>query len=370
MGTTYNTYLHAFRFIEGIGSSTLEKLFSHFGSSEQAWRASETELALVPKMSRDKIALIVAGRKHLDPQKLWEDLLELNITLHGKQDPTYPALLREIPDAPQALYTRGSFDWNKQPPMIAIVGSRKHSAYGVQVATRLAEDLARAGCIVVSGMAFGIDSVAHTGALAAGSETIAVLGSGIDDRMISPVSHFQLAQKIMRHGALVSEYPPGTEANQGSFPQRDRIIAGLCLGTIVIEAAEKSGSLITAQCALDYNREVFAVPGSILSPYSVGTNLLLKHGAKLVTGVSDILEELQLDTLFPGAEKKSATTDVSGLSPEEQKILQVLTHEPLHVDKIIKQTILGTAQVSSILSLLEIKGLAKNVGGMHYVRAL
>lgn len=369
MGTTYNTYLHAFRFIEGIGSSTLEKLFSHFGSSEQAWRASEADLALVPKINRDKIALIVAGRKHLNPQKLWEDLLGLDITLHGKQDSTYPALLREIPDAPQALYTRGSFDWNKQPPMIAIVGSRKHSPYGVQVANHLAEDLARAGCVVVSGMAFGIDSVAHTGAMVAGGETLAVLGSGIDNRMISPVSHFELAQKIMRHGALVSEYPPGTEANRGSFPQRDRIIAGLSLGTIVIEAPEKSGSLITVQCALDYNREVFAVPGSILSPYSIGTNTLIKHGAKLVTGVSDILEELQLDTLFPDSGKNTGTKKISGLSPEEQKILTVLTHEPLHVDKIIKQTILGTAQVSSILSLLEIKGLAKNVGGMHYVKA-
>lgn len=368
MKTTDARYLHAFRFIEGIGNSTLEKLFSHFGGSGPAWRASEAELALVPKMSRDKIDRIVAGRKDIDPEKLWEDLLRLDITLHEKQGPTYPALLRQTPDAPQALYTRGSFDWNRQPPMVAIVGSRKHSSYGVQVANRLAEDLVHAGCIVVSGMAFGIDSVAHTGALAADGETIAVLGSGIDDHMISPVSHFQLAKHIMTHGALVSKYPPGTQANQGSFPQRDRIIAGLCLGTVVIEAAEKSGSLITAQCALDYNREVFAVPGSILSPYSVGTNTLIKHGAKLVTGVADILEELQLDTLFPNTEKKNTYTDVSGLSPAEHKILSVLTHEPIHIDKIIKQTILGTAQVSSILSLLEIKGLAKNVGGMHYVK--
>ncbi len=368
METTDHRYLHAFRYIEGIGNSTLEKLLAHFGESERAWHASESELAAVPRLGPHKTARLVSSRRHLNPNKLWEQLLELGITVHGKNDPTYPALLREIPDAPQTLYTRGNFDWTESRPMVAIVGSRKHSAYGVQVAEQLSADLARFGITVVSGMAFGIDSAAHSGTLAAEGTTIAVLGSGIDDPMISPVSHFHLAKKIMQHGALVSEYPPGTEANQGSFPQRDRIIAGLCLGTIVIEAPEKSGSLITAQCALEYNREVFAIPGSIFSPYSIGTNALLKRGAKLVTGVSDIMEELQLHTLFPNKQIKTASTLPPGLSPEEQKICSLLTHEPLHVDKIIKQTSLETAKVSSLLSLLEIKGLAKNVGAMHYVR--
>jgi DNA processing protein len=225
-----------------------------------------------------------------------------------------------------------------------------------------------AGIVVVSGMAFGIDSVAHRGALVAGGETIAVLGGGIDDRTIAPVSHFQLAHNIMEHGALVSEYPPGTGASQGSFPMRDRIIAGLCLGTIVIEAPEKSGSLITAQCALDYNREVFAVPGSILSPYSIGTNALIKRGAKMVTGITDILEELRPEIFTPSPDQEPAPGIIPGLSPEEQKVFSTLTHEPLHIDKIIKTTGLETKNISSLLSVLEIKGLAKNLGGMHYVR--
>lgn len=368
MATSDNQYIHALRSIEGVGDGTVEKLLLHFGDGETAWFASADEIQTVPKLHADKKSILVSERKKYDPNQLWEQLLALGITLHTKKDETYPELLRQIPDSPQTLYTRGSFDWSTKRAMVAIVGSRKHSAYGTQVAEQLAIDLTRSGIIVVSGMAFGIDSVAHHGALETGGETIAVLGSGIDDRMISPVSHFQLAKRIMNHGALVSEYPPGTPASQGSFPMRDRIIAGLCLGTIVIEAPEKSGSLITARCALDYNREVFAVPGSILSPYSIGTNALIKRGAKLVTGVSDILEELQLHTVFPDKETKGASTIPQGLSPEEQKIYSLLTHEPLHVDKIIKQTSLETAKVSSLLSLLEIKGLAKNVGAMHYVR--
>lgn len=364
------SYIHALRSIEGIGDGTLSKLLAHFGSGEEVWHASEEAIRAVPKIDPRRKSVLMAGRKNINPDQLWEKLLHLGITLHTKDVATYPKLLREIPDSPATLYTRGNFDWNKPAPFIAIVGSRKHSAYGVQVAEQLAEDLTRAGLIVVSGMAFGIDSIAHTGALETGGETIAVLGSGIDDHSIAPVSHFQLAQRIMGHGALVSEYPPGTAPSQGSFPMRDRIIAGLCLGTIVIEAGETSGSLITARCALDYNREVFAIPGSIFSPYSIGTNTLIKRGAKMVMGVQDILEELPLDTLFPATEKKNDAADTLGLSPEEQTILALLTHEPLHVDKIIKQTILGTANVSSLLSLLEIKGLAKNVGGMHYVRIL
>lgn len=368
METVDNRYLHAFRYIDGIGNGTIDKLLHHFGESERAWFASETELVQVPDIGPHRIERLVTGRKQLDPDQLWESLLKQDITLLGKRDPTYPALLKEIPDSPQTLYLRGGFDWQAPAPMIAIVGSRKHSSYGTHVAEQLARDLSRAGIVVVSGLAFGIDSAAHSGTLAADGVTIAVLGSGIDNPMISPVSHFQLAQKIMQRGALVSEYPPGTQANQGSFPERDRIIAGLCLGTIVIEAPERSGSLITARCALDYNREVFAVPGSILSPYSIGTNALIKRGAKLVTGVSDILEELSLETLLPKTETTAPSQENISLSKEEQTILTLLTHEPLHVDKIIKATTLQTAKVSSILSLLEIKGLAKNVGAMHYVR--
>lgn len=370
MGNTDAKYIHALRSIAGIGDGTLTRLLLHFGSGEQSWLASEAAINAVPKIDAGRKSVLIAGRKKQNPDQLWEHLQALGITVHTKHDSTYPSLLRETPDSPSTLYTRGTFNWEKTSPMIAIVGSRKHSSYGTQVAEQLAADLTRAGLVVVSGMAFGIDSIAHLGAIEASGETIAVLGSGIDDAMISPVSHFQLAKRIMTQGSLVSEYPPGTAASQGSFPMRDRIIAGLCLGTIVIEAPEKSGSLITAQCALEYNREVFAVPGSIFSPYSIGTNSLIKKGAKIVTGVQDILEELREETFHTVQNQKETSREIPGLSPEETKVLATLSHEPLHVDKIIKATTLETAIVSSILSLLEIKGLAKNVGGMHYIRIL
>ena len=368
MAEHQNKYIHALRTLPGIGNGTLTLLLAHFGDGEKAWQASPEEISSVPGLLPGKKSLLITERKVVDPEKLWEKLSALGITLHTKEDPTYPKLLREIPDCPSTLYTRGSYHFDKSAPTIAIVGSRKYSPYGEQAAYKLAQDLTHAGWVVVSGMAFGIDSHAHRGALEAGGETLAVLGSGIDDPMISPVSHFSLAKRIMTRGALISEYPPGTQASRGSFPMRDRIIAGLCLGTIVIEAPAKSGSLITANCALDYNREVFAVPGSIFSPYSIGTNALIKKGAKIVTGVQDILEEFIAE--FPMPTLTDTSTDASslGLLPDENKLLAVLTHEPLHIDKIIKLTTLATREVSSLLTVLEIKGLVKNSGGMYYVR--
>ena len=361
-------YIHALRSIPDIGNGTLAMLLEHFGSGEAIWRAHATAIEALPKLSARRKSALVGERQRIDPDTLWEKLLALDIALHIPSDPTYPALLREMPDRPQTLYTRGTYRFDQPKPGIAIVGSRKHSSYGEQVATKLAEDLCRAGFVIVSGMAFGIDAQAHKGALETGGETLAVLGGSVDDSAISPVSHFQLAQKIMGHGALVSEYPPGILATQGAFPMRDRIIAGLCLGTIVIEAPERSGSLITASCALDYNRQVFAVPGSIFSPYSIGTNLLIKRGAKIVMGVSDILEEFPESVLTMAKQNGDTPTPIVGLSLDEQKLLTLLTHEPLHIDRIIKMSGLETASVGSLLTLLEMKGLAKNVGAMHYVK--
>lgn len=359
-------FSHAFLSIPNVGSGTLRMLKTHFGTLEAAWSASPDAIEHIPNVRREQRAALLSGRRHVDPEEEWQKFQETNINLVIPGDQDYPALLQEIPDRPETLYIEGNFDWSKPVPMVAIVGSRKFTAYGEQVATKLAEDLTRAGFLVVSGLAFGIDSVSHTAAIETGGETIAVLGSGL--RNISPASHIPLAKKIIEHGAVVSEYPPTMIGGNWTFPERNRIIAGMTLGTVVIEAAEGSGSLITANCALDYNRDVFAVPGSIFSPYSVGTNALIKQGAKMVTGVSDILEELQQEQLHLFPEKDMTFKEVSGLSVEEQKVLTALTHEPLHVDKIIKATTLGTAEVSSLLSLLEIKGLAKNVGAMHYVR--
>ena len=306
----------------------------------------------------------------MDPEKEWVKLETEEITVLCQSGKNYPALLKEIPDAPYLLYVRGNFDWDRTPPrsMIAVVGSRKYTPYGEQAALRLSEELTRAGLLVVSGLAFGIDSMAHKAALEAGGETLAVLGSGISDTDISPRSHVPLAKKVIAQGALVSEYPPGHPILPGNFPARNRIIAGLSLGTLVIEAAEGSGSLITADLALQYNREVFALPGSVFSPSSIGTNQLIKKGAKLVTSVQDILEELP-EVISPQKPLLDTEEELSsGLTKEEEKILRVLSHDPLHVDKITRAATLETASVATFLSLLEIKGRVKNVGGMHYIR--
>ncbi len=362
-------YLHALRILPGrIGSKTLERLVDHFGSGEYIWHASENDILFSSDIDPGIKDAIINGRKHIDPEKEWAKLAESNIAVLGKNDPLYPRLLRKIPDAPYILYTRGAYDWASDRPMIAVVGSRKHSPYGEQAAYHLANDLTRAGFVVVSGLAFGIDSLSHKAALEAQGETIGVLASGITDSDITPHSHVPLAKRVMEHGALVSEFPPGTAVMKGNFVTRNRIIAGLCLGSLVIEASEKSGSLITAELALDYNREVFAIPGSIFSPASAGTNSLIKKGAKIVSGVQDILEEFPKCNLQHLAKKTPNTGAPPGLSNEEKKILSFLSHEPLHVDKIIKATTLETATTNSLLILLEIKGLVRNIGGMNYIK--
>ena len=359
--------LYALSLIPGIGSKTLRDLVTHFGSAEALWSADEKTLLAVKGLGPKTVAAILSGRTSLSPEKEWEKIRAQGVDVLAFTDEKYPRLLKEIPDAPAILYVRGNYDWIDRP-MIAIVGSRKFTQYGEQAAYRFATDLARAGYIVVSGLAFGIDSIAHKAVLDASGVTLAVLGSGVDDTSLSPRSHLSLAKAVMNAGTLIAEYPPGTIATEGTFPARNRIMAGMCLGTLVIEAAEKSGTLITARMALDYNREVFAIPGSIFSPVSLGTNALIKAGAKIVTSVQDILEEFPLPEKPIIAPSDAASPKNTHLSEREELILKILSHEPLHVDKIIKATRLETSSAIATLSLLEIQGLVKNIGGMHYIR--
>jgi len=247
--------------------------------------------------------------------------------------------------------------------MITVVGSRKLTSYGKQAAYGLAQDLSRAGITIVSGMALGIDAAAHRGALDAKGKTIAVLGNGLDDKNISPRTNFNLSREIIFSGALVSDYPAGTPALPGSFPARNRIMAGMSLGTLVIESAQASGTLITANLALDFNREIFAVPGSIFSPASEGTNQLIKSGAKLVSSAKDILEELNIEKIKEAEKIKKVIPD----SPDEEKILKILSNEPLHIDKIIKLSRLKTSTASSTVAIMEMKGMIKNMGGQNYI---
>lgn len=362
-------YWHCVRKIPGIGQTRLQSLMRGFSSGEQAWNADAQTLAATG-MSRDTLDAIVAGRSNIDPKREQEVLERDGIGILLQNDDSFPVLLREAPFPISLLYVRGSFeDWDT--PMVSIVGSRRHTAYGRQAAERIAEDLSRAGIVVVSGLAYGIDSVAHGATLRANGSTIAVLGNGLDDASIHPKDHLPLAKRIMESGCLLSEYPPGTAAGKGTFPARNRIIAALSLGVVVVEAAEKSGSLITATHALECGREVFAVPGSIFSPASTGTHRLIRDGAKLVRGIGDILEELPLrERRQPSASTDTSTTNPApkNLSKPEEKILSLLTHEATHVDEIIKSSHLGTSDAGAALTMLEIKGLAKNIGGMNYIR--
>ncbi len=358
--------IHALTLIPGIGNKTVRNLITHFGNPVAVWEADKKSLLEINGLGEKTVVALITGRDVISPEKEWEKVISQNIHISAFTDATYPRLLKEIPDAPAILYTRGNYDWTEKP-LIAIVGARKFTNYGEQAAYRFASDLAKAGYVIVSGLALGIDSIAHKAALEAGAETLAVLGGGIDDDSIYPRSHLSLAQAVMHSGALVSEYLPGTKVIEAAFPARNRIMAGMSLGTLVIEASENSGTLITARLALDYNREVFAVPGSIFSPASLGANALIKSGAKIVASVQDILEEFPATKNSSVSEKKVSRAENISLSPEEKKILQILSQEPTHVDKIIKATKLETASVISALTLLEIKAFAKNIGGMNYI---
>lgn len=354
-------YLNALNKIAGVGAKRMQLLLNFFETSENIWHASLEDLknSAVGEKLAEKIFL---EKININPDFEWEKMQRENIQMITLPDSAYPTLLKEITNPPYILYTKGEFNINSSP-MISIVGSRRYTSYGSQIATSLAKDLASAGVIVVSGMALGIDTFAHRGALDNAGKTIAVLGNSLDDLNIYPRDNFNLSREIMRNGALVSEYPLEMPAGPMTFPARNRIIAGLTLGTIVIEAGEKSGSLITANMALEYNREIFSVPGSIFSPLSFGTNNLIKSGARVVTGIKDILEELDLS-------KEITKKELSLKNPttaEEKILLKILSADPLHIDNIAKLAKLQTATCSGTLSMMEIKGWVKNIGGQNYI---
>jgi len=248
---------------------------------------------------------------------------------------------------------------------VGVVGTRKLTTYGQQVASQISRDLAQAGLTIVSGLAMGIDTLAHLAALEQKTRTIAVIGSSLDRFSIFPSQNRSLAEKIAQNGALLSEYPVGSAALPHHFPARNRIVSGLSLGTLVVEAPEKSGALITANHALSQNREVFAIPGSIFSDNSAGPNNLIKMGAKLVSNAEDILEELNLKNLTQNIVARQIIAE----TPEEELILNFLSHEPQPVDKIVQETKMDTSIVNATLSLMEMKGKVKNLGGMQYVLA-
>jgi len=275
------------------------------------------------------------------------------------EDKNYPKLLKKISNPPKILYYLGKMKAKEN--CFGVVGTRRYSPYGKQVALEIAGDLAEANLTIVSGLAPGIDTFCHQAALEKRGRTIAVLGTGIDEKSIYPQSNIKLARKIVESdGCLISEYPPGTRGTQFTFPQRNRIISGLSLGVLVIEAKEKSGALITAEWTRKQNRKIFAIPGLIHSLNSKGCHRLIKQGAKLVENANDILKELDLPT--SGVGKR----EIKGENEEENLILETLKEEALYIDKIIEKTKLSAAKVASTLAILEIKGKVRNLGGNIY----
>lgn len=285
-----------------------------------------------------------------------EQIKEISI-----DDKNYPKFLKQIKDSPKVLYCKGEI----KPDEIcfAVVGTRRYSSYGKQLALEIAGELAETGLTIVSGLAPGIDTFVHQAAVERKKRTIAVLGTGIDERSIYPKSNINLARRILETGGcLISEYPPGTSGTQFTFPQRNRIISGLSLGILVIEAKQKSGALITANWAKKQGRKIFAVPGSIYSSNSKGCHYLIKQGAKLAENSQDILKELNLVGLIKETEK------LAGETPEENLTLNALKEGALYIDKIIEKTKLSVAVVASTLAILEIKGKVRNLGTNIYAR--
>lgn len=284
-----------------------------------------------------------------------------NIRKITLEDKHYPNILKQISDPPKELYIKGEII-NQDRVAVAVVGTRKYTQYGKQITFDIAGKLAKLGITIVSGLAKGIDTFAHQAALENNGRTIAVLGTGLDKRSFFPSSNYYLGEKISQRGAVISEYPTGTRGTQFTFPQRNRIISGLSLGVVVVEAPEESGALITAALSLEQNREVFAIPGSIYEKNSSGTNQLIKMGAKLVTDVEDILEELNLDHLLTTPKKK-----IKPDNKEEEIIISILSGQPTHIDEIIKKSRLPVGTVNSTLMILELKKAVRNLGRGNYV---
>jgi len=350
--------------VPGIGPARVRSLIGYFRSASAVLQA--TTAALCRADGIDQV-LAEAIRQAPAEDSAAQQLARLDkhhARLITFWDEDFPSALKTIDDAPVILFVNGELQASDKFS-IAIVGTRQPTTYGTMVTERLAADLVSRGLTIVSGLARGVDTIAHRAALKAGGRTIAVLGSGLD--VIYPPENRRLVEELSDHGAVISEYFFGAKPDATNFPRRNRIISGLSLGTVVVEAGEKSGALITASMSLEQGREVFAVPGNIFSPKSAGAHRLIQEGARLVHSVDDILSELtaQLD-LFGKSNRRSAP--LATLTDTEQRLFDLLTHEPLHIDALARQANLTSAQVLSTLLQLEFKNGVKQLPGKMFVR--
>lgn len=357
----------ALRLVPDLGNRSVLRLINRFGSPRAVLDAEPKELATVEGLRGKAISALQRKEFLRHPETEWETLQRKGVKLLALNDPEYPSNLSAIPDPPAVLFVRGELQ-PRDLVAVAVVGSRAASPMGMIFTEKLSGELALNGVTIVSGFAVGIDSAAHRGALKAGGRTIAVLGCGLD--IDYPYGQGGLRDEIAAAGALVSEFPLGTPPVAGHFPQRNRIISGLSLGVVVVEAAHRSGSLITARLALEQGREVFAVPGMAHHYRSVGPHRLLREGAKLVEGAEDVLEELRpliRRSAAPPGEPDERETPVSGLEPDELQALRELDGNPRHIDEIARSTQWPVGKVMAVLSNLELKGVARQLPGKYFV---
>lgn len=345
--------------MKGIGPVRLEKLLNYFGDIRTAWLARSYQLQAAG-LNKKLLNRLIEVRNQVSLDNLEQHILNQGIQVLTWDDPEYPERLRQIDQSPYIIYIKGEL-LAEDIWAVAIVGTRRYSAYGRQVTEALSHTLARQGITIISGLARGIDGIAHQAALAAGGRTIAVLGNGLD--IIYPPEHRNLADEISRQGALISDYPLGTPPEGSNFPPRNRIISGLSKVIVVIEAGERSGALITASYAADQGKEVFAVPGKISAPSSKGSNLLIKQGAHPLLDPQDVLDILNMSLLEEQREvRKTLPSD-----PKEVALYQVVGDEPLHVDEICAQVKMPIEEVTSTLALMELKGMVRKTFGMKYM---
>lgn len=349
----------AFKQVPRIGPSRVRSLLDHFGSLQHAWQAPESDIWNV--LPSNLVNEFLNTRATTDVESLYARVTQDGVSITCWTDESYPALLREIPAPPPVLYYRGQLV-ETDTTAVAIVGTRKVTAYGREMTHRIAYDLAKAGVTIVSGMALGVDGFAHRAALEAGGRTIAVLGSGID--VIYPGRHRDLAHKIAAQGAVVTDYPPGTQPDRYNFPPRNRIISGLSRGVVVVEAPERSGALITVDFAAEQGRDAFAVPGPVGAPSSAGCHRILREGATLVRSAEDVLEDLHIR---PVDSDQPAQLPLE-LSDNERRLLAVLTSQPQHIDDLSAKLNKTVSEVSGELMMLELQGTVHNAGGGYYSR--
>ena len=354
-------YYLAFARVKGIGPARLKLLKNHFDSMADAWDANLFQLT-ASGLDGKSVNSLLETRKTIEPERELERVHKAGATALCWDDADYPKLLREVADPPPVLFIKGALT-QADAWAVGIVGTRQCTVYGREVAEMLGTELARNHITVVSGLARGIDAAAHAASIKAGGRTLAVLGCGVD--VVYPPEHKKLAAQIAEHGAIISDYPIGTPPDAMNFPPRNRIISGLSLGVVVVEADDKSGALITADFAAEQGRDVFAVPGNIFNRSSRGTNKLIQNGAKMVLDVNSILEELNLSMVADRIEVQSALPE----NDTERMLMTKLSHEPMPTDELVRAVELPPEVVTATLALMELKGMVRHASGTSYVVA-